>query len=431
MPTLIDGATIVDSVSAQPIADASMEIDAGRITRIGPRGSFPAAAGATRVDLTGKFIIPGLINAHRHLYYGGDPGADAPHDLATHPIQQNAKRLLFFGVTHAMSLGLDGSSMDRFLAAQRAGKTEGAKVLFAGYGSSAKGGWQTANVLHRPTTPEEGREAVRAEIPRGIDVVKFWFDDDHGRLPKFSLDICEAIIDEAHTHGRIAYCHMFSLSDAKEMVRRGIDVLAHSIYDCDVDDEFVKMAVDRKVAQTSTLVGHSQGVVYEGSPAFLEHPDLARVFPASFITARAGKERAQISVLRDTGGAPQVNVPVVQQEFLVAQRNAKRLSEAGIQISMGTDGGGLFGLDDHREMELLAHSGISPMRVLQIATIHPARLLKLDTDYGSLEPGKAADFLVLGGDPLADITNTRALEEVWVGGAKIDRDALATADLRT
>lgn len=429
MIVFIEGATVIDGKSDAPIADAIIEIDDGVVRRIGPRGSFESVADARRVDYAGRWIIPGIVNTHRHLYYGGGK-EDTPLDTRTGPIAQNAKRLLFFGVTHVLSLGLDGLSMDAYLAEQEAGRTEGAKVMFAGFGSSSPGGWQTSPNLYRPTTPHEGREAVRGQLHRKPHVIKIWLDDDHGKLTKMSPDIYEAIIDEAHKHGLKAYCHMFYQSDAKELMRRGIDVLAHSVYDEVVDDEFIELARQSGVTQITTLVGHSQGVVYSGGDtSFLDHPDLKKVFPAEYITAKAGLERAQTSVVRDTGGCC-LNAPLVQKEVDVALKNAGRLAEAGIKIAHGTDGGHVFGLDDHREMELLVKAGISPMDAIRIGTLNGAELLGIDSRYGSLEPGKFADFVVTSADPLADITNTRQIAAVWVHGAEIDREALATPDMR-
>jgi len=249
---IIEGATVIDAVSDAPIAGAFIEIEGGVIRRIGPRGSFEASAGAQRIDYTGRWIIPGIINAHRHLYYGGGR-EDTPLDTRTGPIAQNAKRLLYFGVTHVLSLGLDGLSMDAFLADQAAGNTAGAKVMFAGFGSTSPDGWQTSKNLYRPTTPAEGRDAVRGQLHRKPHVIKFWVDDDHGKLTKMSPDIYGAIIDEAHRHGLKAYCHMFYQSDAKELMRRGVDVLSHSVYDELIDDEFIELAHKSRVTQITTL----------------------------------------------------------------------------------------------------------------------------------------------------------------------------------
>jgi aerobic-type carbon monoxide dehydrogenase small subunit (CoxS/CutS family) len=197
------------------------------------------------------------------------------------PIQRVANRHLYYGVTHIMSLGLDGPEMDAFQAEQRAGRTTGAHVSFAGYGFSATSGWTPKQLqggdLHRPTMTEDARAMVRQEIARTVDVIKIWEDDSHGELPKFSPEY-GAIIDEAHKNGRKVFTHMFMLEDAKELMRRGLDVLAHSVRDKEVDDEYLRLAKEKHVTQITGLVGHGAEFVYTERPAFLDDPGLSRLY---------------------------------------------------------------------------------------------------------------------------------------------------------
>jgi imidazolonepropionase-like amidohydrolase len=119
---------------------------------------------------------------------------------------------------------------------------------------------------------------------------------------------------------------------------------------------------------------------------------------------------------------------VVRREFAIAQRNVSKVAAAGIPIAIGTDAGApgnFHGLWDHREMELLVKAGLTPLQALQAATINGARVLGMDQRFGSLQAGKAADFVVLSADPLAGITNTRKIDAVWVGGHPVDCAALA------
>ena len=112
-----------------------------------------------------------------------------------------------------------------------------------------------------------------------------------------------------------------------------------------------------------------------------------------------------------------------------AAKNARKIADAGIPIAVGTDSGlvGSFpGLWEHREMELLVEAGLTPMQALQAGTITGARFLGVDRDYGSLEPGKVADFVVLRANPLEDIRNTRQIESIWMNGKQIDRSALTS-----
>jgi imidazolonepropionase-like amidohydrolase len=422
---LFEGATLIDGVSAAPIPDAAIEVQNGVITRVGKRGSFPVAVGARRIDASGKTIMPGLINVHSHLA----SARPAPEDAAMPPggiIERNADRYLYYGVTHVMSLGTDDSEMDAYRREEDVKPSSGAYVLFAGYGASAKGGWGANPGVHRPTTPDEGREAVRAEVRRHVDAIKFWVDSDHGKLPVLTPDIYGAIIDEAHKNHLKTFCHMFGLEDSKELIRRGLDVMAHSIRDKEVDPEFLTLAKQHGTVAVPALVGHASVYVYEKRPAFLDDPGVPVLFGKKFID-ELGSAENQAKVAADP------RVPVVRAEVAIAMKNAAAMAKAGIPIALGTDMGPvnvLQGIGDHEELEMLVQSGLTPMQAIRAGTINGARVLGLDKTCGSIEKGKSADLLVLSASPIADITNTRRIESVWFRGRMVDRAALAKGTAR-
>ena len=424
---VLEGATVIDAVAAAPMTNAAIEIQNGVITRIGRRGSFPVAANARRIDVTGKTIMPGMINVHTHMA-GGRPGADGNVMPPGGVFERNADRYLFYGITHVLSLGTDNEAMDAYRHDEDVKHLSGAYVFFAGFGSSAKDGWQGANKnLHRPTTPEEGREAVRAELPRHVDAIKFWVDGDHGKLPKLTPDVYGAIIDEAHKHQLKAFCHMFELEDSKELIRRGLDVLAHSIRDKEVDDEFLALAKQHGTVAVPALVGHASVYAYAQRPSFLDDPGLSLVYQQSMLT-ELGSAENQKKVAADP------RVPIVRQEVAIAMKNAGKMAKAGVTIALGTDtgpGAVLPGLADHVEMEMLVQSGLTPMQAIRAATINGARVLGVDKKCGSLERGKSADFIILSANPLTNIANTRTIEAVWLAGQPVDRPALAKGTART
>ncbi len=370
--------------------------------------------------MAGKTLIPALFNVHTHLGNGLPP-----RDGLTMPagglIELNANRYLYYGFTHVLSLGLDGDAMDTYLRQQAAGRTTGARAYFAGLGLSAPGGWSANRSLYRPATAAEARDAVREQVARGVSAIKFWVDDDHGKLPKLSPEIYDAIIDEAHRHNVKAFCHEFSLDDAKQLMRANLDVLAHSARDKEIDDEFVKLATAHHTTMIPTLVGHSSVFTFAARPEFLDDPSLPLLFSSASIAAAASKE-TQDAVAKNP------NVPTVRREVAIAMKNVKIADAAGVQLALGTDTGpGIVfaGLADHVEMAMLVESGLTPMHVLRIATINGASVLGVDRDYGSISTGKRADFVVLDGDPLVDIRNTRRIQGVWVSGQPVDRAALA------
>jgi imidazolonepropionase-like amidohydrolase len=421
---VIEGATVIDGVSSTSIENAVIVIEGDTIQAIGSSGNVEVPPGARIVDATGKTIIPGIFNLHAHV--GRSEGMESGDQFYSRErIQRDANRYLYYGITHMVSLGIDQDPMIGFLADQRAGKTGGARLYSAGYGFAAKDGWIPDNPnLNRPTTPDEARQLVQELAQeRQPDVIKIWVDDRLGALPKLTPDLYGAIIEEAHSQGIKVMAHMYYLEDTKELIRRGLDGLAHSVRDQEVDDEFLQLAKENGVTQVATLVGHSSSLAYADGPDFLDDPALPVLFPALVLETVSGQEYQA-----NLANSP--NLESTREVYATAARNLAKVAAAGIPIAVGTDSGGpgrFQGLWEHREMELLVKAGLTPMQAIQAATVNGARFLGLESRYGTLEPGKIADLIVLNANPLEDIRNSRRIDEVWVNGERVNRAGLAVS----
>ncbi len=267
---------------------------------------------------------------------------------------------------------------------------------------------------------------VRQELAKGPGFLKIWVDDRLGQSPPFPPEIYGSILEEARQQGVGVAAHAYYLADGKELMRRGVAALAHSIQDQEVDEEFLQLARQNNVVQILTLAGIRRIVDYVEEPGFLADPGLILLFPGTTLETLASKEYRD-ALARD------FDLDLLRRQSEVAARNAKKIADAGIPIAVGTDSGlvGRFpGFWEHREMELLVEAGLTPMQALQAATVIGARFLGVDQDYGSIEPGKVADLLVLTGNPLSDITRSRQIEAVWMNGEPVDRSALATGVVR-
>ncbi|MGH9783650.1 MAG: amidohydrolase family protein [Terriglobia bacterium] len=423
--TAIEGATVIDGISNEPIPDAVILIEDTMIRLIGPREKVSVPGGAQRINAAGKTIIPGILCVHGHLAMA--EGLERKAEFFNRErLQRDANAYLYYGVTHMLSLGIDMEPIWGFVADQRAGKVGGAHLYTAGLGFAAKDGWQPGGFdgIHRPTTRNEAREMVRQEVQKKPDVLKIWVDDLNGQLPMLSPEISGAIIDEAHNNNLRVFAHMKYLNDTKELVRRGVDVLAHSVRDKEVDEEFLQLARGRGVVQLTTMAGMEGTLAYAaGNPPFLSDPGLPVLFPASLLQTFGSKEYQE-----QTAKSPTLRA--TRAEYEIALKNTAKIAAAGIPIALGTDSGspGRFpGLWEHREMELLVRAGLTPMQAIQAATVNGARVLQVDGQYGSLQPGRVADLIILNADPLADITNSRKIDSVWMNGKQVDRAALATA----
>ena len=372
------------------IENAAFVVDDGLIGEVGAAGTIDVPEGATRVDLSGKTVMPAIVNAHFHLV--------PEREGRTEQLRHSA----WYGTSLAVSLGLDDGEAafemrDEVLA-------DGARSQTAGRGiTSPEPG--RSEVPHWVTTEEEARAAVREVADRQVDIVKIWVDDRGGQYERLSPELYGAAIDEAHAHGLRVTAHVFRLEDAKGLLRAGVDAFAHGIRDMDIDDELVELWRERSHV---VLVPNLPG------PGVAENFDwLAGTVPAD-----------QIAEMN----ANSSDRPDAQEFFGIQARNMMRLSREGFTVAFGTDGRSPWAV--HQELADMVRAGMSPADVIVAATGTSAAFVGAD-DLGTIEPGRSADFIVLDANPLDDITNTRAIDAVYLRGAAMDREGLAARFLGT
>jgi imidazolonepropionase-like amidohydrolase len=416
----LTGMTLIDGVSDASIADAVILLEGDRVVAAGPAAAVSLPADIEVISLPGKTVIPGIVNLHAHV--GRAEGMAYRLDLYSRErVERDLHAYLHYGITHMVSLGNDQAPGHDVIADQRAGRdlgVQGARMYTAGFGFSAPDGWLPDNpFLNRPSTPDEARTMIQGEAAKGVDLIKLWVDDGRGRLPQFSPEVSGAIIEEAHAQGLKVLVHLYALEEAKELIRRGVDGLAHSIRDHLVDEEFLTLARDRGIIALPALVGHGANLAYADGPDFLDDPALPLLFPDTVLEIMGSREYQE-------GLADAPNLVQTRQDYAMAAANALRMHEAGIPLGIGTDSGppGRFqGLWEHREMELLVEAGLSPLEAIRAATLNGARFLGIQDDFGSIEAGKVADLVILDADPLEDIRNSRRIHQVWMAGRPVDR----------
>ncbi len=394
------GARVIDGTDRAPVDNATILVRGGRIVSAGPAASVTVPAGAERISLAGKHVIPGLVNAHGHV--GNTVGMEQGHYSAEN-VLRDLHTYAAYGVTTVFSLGDDQEAGFKARDAQNTATLDRARLFVAG-------------PVLAPKSPEEARKLVGDVAAMKANIVKIRVDDNLGTTPKMAPEIYKAVIDESHKKGLRVAVHLFYLEDAKAVLDAGADFIAHSVRDVDVDDAFVAMLKRRDVCYCPTLMREVSTFVYEATPPWFSDPLFLKHADAKALEQL--KEPARQTAMKNNRSAQRYKAGLE-----VANRNLKKLSDAGVKIAMGTDTGpparfqGYFEL---MELELMAKAGLSPKQVLASATRDAARCQKLD-DVGTLEANKWADFVVLDADPLANISNTRKISAVYVAGNSVAR----------
>jgi imidazolonepropionase-like amidohydrolase len=394
------GSTLFDGIETSPIVDAVLVVENGRVAAVGTADDVQIPRGATEVDLSGRYIMPGLIDAHVHV--GDTRGLESGHYSEENVIEQ-LHRLARYGVTTVVSLGDDREAGVHIRDAQAIPTLDRTRLFVAG-------------TVVTGNTPDEAVAIAEANAEMGVDFIKFRVDDNLGTVEKMRPEVYKAVIAKADELGLPVAAHVYYLDDTKDLLRAGIDFVGHSVRDAPVDSEFIELMRESGACYCATLMREVSTYVYESEPEFFNDPFFLTEVDASIIDVLLDPER-QESVRRDQAAQQ------YKAALEVAKRNLGLLAAAGVRIAMGTDAGppGRFhGYFDHLELELMAETGMSNVDVLRAATGDAAACMGLE-NIGTLEPGNWADFLVLAADPLADIKNTRDIEQVYVAGNLVER----------
>ena len=395
------GARLIDPVTARVTDNATLVVRGGRIDAVGPGGAVRIPMGATTRDLGGQFVVPGLISAHVHV---SDVNGDRPRAYTEENTLRQLGVFARYGITTVWSL--EGERAPAFAArqSQNTPALDRARLYVAGSAIVAK-------------TPEDARQMVATIAALKPDVIKIRVDDNLGTTAKMSPDVYRAVIDEAHRRGLRVAAHLFYLDDAKDLLRAGVDVVAHSVRDKDIDDEFIALMKARNVPYCPTLTREVSTFVYESTPAFFSDPFFLREADRDVVGRL--RQPARQEAMRSSKSAQRYKAALA-----VAKRNLKAAADAGLVIAMGTDSGPFperfQGHFEHLEMEMMVESGMTPAQVLRAATVDAARTMKVE-GVGELKPGAWADFVALERNPLEDIGHTRSIAGVWIAGNAVTR----------
>lgn len=412
--TVLRDFTLIDGSGKAPVPGSALILDEGRISWVGPVSKLQVPAGATVVNLGGKFVAPGLIDNHVHLGLVHDLAQDIKF-YSAELVEQQLRIYAAYGVTAVQVLGTDKDAIFEVRARQRKSPNEMARVYTSGQGLVFKGSYGGVPGLNQPVANvEEARRAVDEQVAKGVDFIKLWVDDEFGDLPsRMPAEISSAIIEQAHKHRLRAIAHIFYLDNAKTLVSQGVDGFAHSVRDQPVDQALLDGMKQRGVVQMAATLSREASFTYTKLP-FLDDPFFNRsITPAALATLVSQERQQKLANGKHFGQ--------YQAVLETALNNTRKEIAAGVKYGVGSDSGptGRFaGYFLHWELQLMVQAGLTPLEALTAATSVNARLIGAK-DLGTIEPRKSADLIVLDADPTADIRNTRTISAVYIAGKSV------------
>jgi imidazolonepropionase-like amidohydrolase len=414
---ILKGVTLIDGTGTGPRQNVNVVIKGDVIdTVLSSNASLPK--GATVTDYSGKFVMPALINGHCHLgLLKGDNSS--PKNYTRENVLRHLEKYEQYGISTVLSLGTDREIIFSLRDSSRKGLLPGATIYTAGYGLTAMGSSPPANLstdLRRPQTVEGAVKDVDQLALLKPDFVKIWVDDFFGIAAKMQPEIYEAVIKEAHKKGLRVAAHVYYLEDAKRLVNAGVDALAHSIRDKEVDNELINAMKQKGVYYIPTLTLDEYNIIYAGDAPWINDSFFkASLEPGVWERLTSSAFRQQLK--NDT------TLSIKKAAFEMAMRNLKKLADAGVVIVLGSDSGAqpvrTQGFSEHLELTLMVEAGLTPMQAIVAATNNGAKLLQINKQYGMLKTNMKADFIVLRGNPLSDIKQTRNIVAVWKNGVQV------------
>ena len=420
--TLFTGARLITDGDKPPIEDSSFLIEGDTIVTVGKRSDVKAPAGALRIDLTGKTVMPALVNAHGHVGFQNNVSFEKANYTRENIVNQ-LKQYAYYGVGAVMTAGTDDGDISYRL---RAESVPGAALLrTAGRGfampNAGPGGAAMRGAPYGVTTEEGARKQVQEIAAKKPDLIKIWVDDRGGSVQKLTPMLYRAIIDEAHRHKIRVMAHVFYLTDARDLVEAGVDGFLHSVRDAEMDDALVARMKQKNVFITPNLSISGRGISTQ--PPWFDDPILAEVFSPAAIALARPTQNQNANAGRGSGNQTNPNQPSLYEMQI---RSLTKLNKAGVTIALGDDSGiqnSYPGYAALQQLERMAESGMTTQQVLVAGTRTAAEVLGL-TDMGSIAPGKSASFVVLDANPLDNLANARKISKVYLRGQEIDRAAL-------
>jgi imidazolonepropionase-like amidohydrolase len=449
--TVFEGARLIAGDGGVPVENSAFVVQNGRFTRVGRRGDVRAPAGAVRVDLTGKTVMPAKVDTHGHLGYENVVnGTTSKSNFTRENLIDHLERFAYMGFSAVVSIAdlaereiMPGDHLNVFQAPRDSAmpksgrfawgdvplrvrnevipdaalfRTAGPGISWPGAGA---GGHPSRNdVMYPVTTVEEARRAVQDYVKMKPEFVKIWVDDRGGTLTTLTPELYRAIIQEATRFNVPVVAHTVKLADAKELYRAGLEGATHiPVRGGEVPDAELLAIVRERVKRSARPIWFNE----PGNPTALgpqawDDPLLWEMLPHEQVQAQQGEDLRKMT--------PDV-VERARRSSRATGDAAKMLIKAGMTLVYGSDNGSAgrgFGWYEQLRFENWVTMGFTPAEAIVMATRDAAAVARINT--GMVAPGKSADFIVLDANPLENIANTRRINRVYLRGQEVDRARL-------
>ncbi|MEL7003046.1 MAG: amidohydrolase family protein [Bacteroidota bacterium] len=426
----LKGGTIINP-DGSIIKSATVLIKDDKITKVGSGSRVRIPSGTEVIDISGKWIIPGLIDSHVHFFQSGglytrpdaiDLNSVRPYPQELQWIDDNLgrtfARYIKCGVTSVVDVGGPLSNAD---IKKLASATDLAPRVAAAGPLLSTISRETLDAGDPPIVKinslEDAKKLIAKHKELQLDLIKIWYIVPRGQTPETNFEKVKNWVKVSHKEGFRVAIHAQELETAKAAIRAGADILVHSVDDKEIDDEFIQLVKKNKViCTTSMVVLEGYGEVFTQqirlTPQEFELGDeqvIKTFFDLREIDERKIPERVRQLI--------HLKRPLAQNEVVL--KNLKKMVDNGITVAMGTDAGNigtLHGPSIFREFELMTQAGLTPLQIIKSATINSAKLMGREKDLGSIQQGKLADLVILNMNPLADIMNTSNIYRIVKDG---------------
>jgi imidazolonepropionase-like amidohydrolase len=426
---VITNATVIDGTGAAPRRGVSVVIAGDRIAAV--TTSIAAREGARVIDGSGKYVIPGLIDAHAHL--------DFPMVFQLTPAEREQvvahvpRAFLYNGVTTVLNLSAQEEWIWKQREAQRAGRLVAPRIFAMGRSFTPVGGWGSRHGGALATI-EDARAQARRYVAKGTDGFKIVIEDGLGGSGTYTVmrdDMIAAIAEESRAANVPMFVHAINLDEFRAAVKVNPRAIVHGLEDAlPENDPLIAELVSRRIYVVPTISLFESFNSFDGRPERFNDPVLKASLPGFLWERMRRPDFMAIEKKRFAEVARMDAYRWAERAVPIFKANTLKMHRAGVRIAVGTDGGGTVGYNFQgyntpRELELLVESGLTPMAALVAATRTGAEVIGVQDALGTIEPGKLADLLILSADPLANIGNVRQIETIIQAGVVHPRRAFA------